>query len=352
MFRVWFLIVIGLAPLWAAERTVEFSRMNVGDAPAGFRSALMGEGRPGAWKIIETEVPPVLGFATDKAEVPRQKVVAQTAVDPTENRYPLLILDDQEFSDFTITTRFKLQAGFVEQMAGIAFRVQNESNYFYIRASGLYNTLRFALVENGQIINPVGNDLKIEKGVWHEFKIEAQGSKFTCWLDGKQAMPAINDPHYSAGKIALWTKSDSVSYFTDLHITYKPREALATMLVRDIMKKHDRLKNIRIVGPKEKHGALEVLASARAGEIGQAATDVEKDVFKNDKKYVGKSKELQVMLATIPLHDKNGEPVAAVRFEMDPFPGQTEKNVLERTMPMIKEMEARVAVNRELNALQ
>ena len=41
-----------------------------------------------------------------------------------------------------------------------------------------------------------------------------------------------------------------------------------------------------------------------------------------------------------------------VRFEIDPFPGQTEKNVLERAGPMIKEMEARVAANKELNALQ
>src|SRR4051812_34195476 len=271
MLRAWFLIAMGLIPVCAAERTIEFSRMNLGDTPQGFRSALMGEGRPGAWKIIETEVPPVLGFATDKAEVPRQRVVAQTSADPTANRYPLLILDDQDFSDFTITTRFKLESGFTEQMAGIAFRVQNESNYFYIRASGLYNTLRFALVENGLINNPQGNDLKIEKGVWHELKIEGQGISFTCWLDGKQAMPPITDPHYSAGKIALWTKSDSVSYFTDLHIVYKPREALATLLVRDIMGRHDRLKNMRIVGPKEKHGALEVLASARAEEIGRPA---------------------------------------------------------------------------------
>jgi hypothetical protein len=207
-------------------------------------------------------------------------------------------------------------------------------------------------VENGQIINPAGNDLKIEKGVWHELKIEAQGSKFTCWLDGKEAIPPITDPHYSSGKIGFWTKSDSVSYFTDLHITYRPREALATILVRDMIGKYGRLKNIRIVGKADKNGALQVLASVKPEEIGKPANEVEKDVFANDKKYVGKDKQLKVMLATVPLHDKNGDPIAAVHFEMDPFPGQTEKNVLERTMPLIKEMEARVAANKELNALQ
>jgi hypothetical protein len=121
--------------------------------------------------------------------------------------------------------------------------------------------------------------------------------------------------------------------------------------VREIKDKHDRIKSVRIVGRKP-DGALQVLASARPEEIGQPANDVEKDVLANDKKYVGRSKELKVMIATLPLHDKNGDPVAAVRFELDPFPGQTEKNVLERSAPMIREMEARLAAHKELNALQ
>jgi len=352
MFRFWFLIAIALLPVFGAERDLQFSRMKVDEPPSGFRSALMGEGRPGTWKIIEADVPSILGTVTEKAEIPRQNVLAQTSRDSTDNHYPLLILDDEEFGDFTLTTRFKLQAGVIEQMAGIAFRIQNESNYFYIRASGLYNSLRFVPVINGQIGNPVGPEMPIEKGVWHELKIEAKGNQFNCWFDGKQAMPTLTDNTYSAGKIGFWTKSDSVSYFADTHIVYRPREALAAILVREMISKHNRLKNIRIIAKKENTSELTVIASARPEEVGKPASDVEKDVYNNDKKYVGKSKELNAMLATMPLHDKNGDPVAAVRFEVDPFPGQTEKNVLERTFPMIKEMEARVAANKELNALQ
>jgi hypothetical protein len=351
MFRVWLLIAF-CCSVFGAERDLQFTRMKADEAPPGFRSALMGEGKLGVWKIIETEVPSVFGTVTEKAEIPRQNVLAQISRDPTENRYPLLILEDEDYSDFTITTRFKLHAGVVEQMAGIAFRMQNESNYFYIRVSGLYNTIKFAKVENGQIINPVGPEIQFDKNAWHELKIEARGNKFNCWLDGKQDLPTVTDPSYSAGKIAFWTKSDSVSYFTDTHITYRPREALATILVRDVLNKHNRLKNVRIVAKKESSGDLVVIASARPEEIGRPANQFEKDAFTNDKRFVGKSKELGVMLATLPLHDKNGDPIAAVRFEVEPFPGQTEKNVLERSGPILKEMEARVAANRELNALQ
>lgn len=336
--------------LSAAERTIQFSRMKADEPPPGFRSALTGEGRLGVWKIIETEVPSPIGSITEKAESPRQNVLAQTSRDPTENRYPLLILEDEEFGDFTLTTRFKLHAGVVEQMAGIAFRVQNESNYFYIRVSGIYNTIKFAKVENGQILNPVGPEIQLDRNAWHELKIDARGNQINCWLDGRQAIPTISDPTYRAGKIAFWTKSDSVTYFADTHISYTPRESLANILVRDISAKYTRVKNIRIVGRKD--GVLQVLASGRPEEVGTPPNDVEKDVFANDKKYVGKSKELKAMLATVPLHDKNGDPVAAVRFEMDPFPGQTQQNVLERAMPMIKEMEARIIANKELTGLQ
>jgi hypothetical protein len=229
--------------------------------------------------------------------------------------------------------------------------MQNESNYFYIRASGLYNTLRFIPVVNGELRAPIGRDIQISKGVFHELKIQCKGNEIRCWLDGAEALPPLTDPTFMAGKIAFWTKSDSVSYFSDTLITYTPRVALATTLAHDIKEKYSRILSVRIVA-KKSGGAHEIIASVKPEEIGKPANDVESDVIKNDKKYVGKNKDDNYMIATLPLHDKNGDVIAAVRFEMEPFPGQTEKNVLARTLPMIREMEMRIAANKELNGLQ
>lgn len=344
--------VLCFVPSRGAERLIEFSRMKADSAPAGFRSALMGSGRAGDWKIIETEVPPVIPLNTAKAEMPRQNVLAQVSRDPTDDRYPLLILDDQEFGDFTLTTRFKLQAGVVEEMAGIAFRLQNESNYFYVRASGLYNTLRFIPVVNGNLGDPVGVDIPIPKGVYNELKIQCKGNEIRCWLNGKEAMPALSHSAFNSGKIAFWTKSDSVTYFTDTLITYTPRETLGSILVRETKGKYARLLGIRIVA-KQTDGKLAVIAGTKPEEIGQAANEAETDVLTaSDKKYVGKNKEEKYVIATLPLHDKNGDVIAAVRLEMESFPGQTEKNVLARTIPIVREMELRIAANKELNGLQ
>lgn len=352
MLRVCLFIIIALSfPVRAAERLIEFSRMQADQAPVGFRSALLGSGRTGEWKVIETEVPPLIPLNSPKAETPKQNVLAQMSRDPTDNRFPLLILEDQEFGDFTLTTRFKLAAGVVEQMAGIAFRLQNESNFFYIRASGLYNTIRFIPVVNGQLGAPVGKDLEITKGVFHELKIQCKGNEIRCWLDGAEAFPPLSDPTFNAGKIAFWTKSDSVSYFTDALINYVPRESLASILAREVKEQNSRVLSVRIVTRKP-DGAHTIVASGRPHEIGKPGNDVEMDVLKNDKKYVGKNKEDNYMIATLPLHDKNGDVIAAVRFELEPFPGQTEKNVLARTLPLVRGMELRVAANKELNGLQ
>ena len=350
MFRLCFLIAISF-PALAAVRLIDFSKMKANEPPPGFTSALMGTGRPGDWKILEAEVPPLLGLNTAKAETPRQNILAQVSRDPTDNRYPLLILDSEDFGNFTLTTRFKLVAGVLEQMAGVAFRIQNETNYYYLRASGLYNNLRFVPVVNGNILRPVGPDLPIEKGVWHELKIEAKGNQFNCWLNGEEAFPTLTDNTFGAGKIGFWTKSDSVSYFTDTVISYQPRESLASVFIRDALSKNERVKAIRIVTRKP-DGALQIIASDKTEEIGQAANKFETDVLTNDKKYVGRDKEKRLMIATLPLHDKNGEVVASVRFELDPFPGQTEKNVLERAGPIVKEMEFRLAANKDLTGLQ
>jgi hypothetical protein len=50
----------------------------------------------------------------------------------------------------------------------------------------------------------------------------------------------------------------------------------------------------------------------------------------------------------MPLHDSNGDTIAAVRVIMKPFPGQTEKNAIARAMPIVKEMEPRVQKAKDL----
>jgi hypothetical protein len=53
-------------------------------------------------------------------------------------------------------------------------------------------------------------------------------------------------------------------------------------------------------------------------------------------------------LVTMPLRDRNGETVGAVRLSMTTFLGQTERNALARALPIVKSMEARIISAKEL----
>jgi hypothetical protein len=51
--------------------------------------------------------------------------------------------------------------------------------------------------------------------------VEAVGNKITCYYDGNKKIEATDDTFKDAGKVGLWTKADSVTYFDDLKVIAK-----------------------------------------------------------------------------------------------------------------------------------
>src|SRR3974390_2808785 len=204
--------VIGFCPLTllvlpgaAAERSFDFSEWRQDQTLPGFRSSVTGKGKPGDWKIILDDVAPMLEPLSPQAHVDtKQSVLAQLAQDPTDEHFPMLIYDDLLFGDFTLTTRLKTVKGVMEQMAGIAFRVQNETNYYVVRISSLGNTFKFYKVLNGERGPLVGPDQPIPAGVWHDLKIECKGSQIRCSLDGKELISVTDKVNeLTSGRIAF-----------------------------------------------------------------------------------------------------------------------------------------------------
>ncbi len=340
-------VLVALAwPAHAAEKTFDFAELAADKPPAGFRSVLAGAGAAGEWKILMDEVPPLLAPLTDRApSVSRRAVLAQVNPDPTDERFPMLVFEGESFSDFTLTTRFKLVAGRQEQMAGIAFRLRDEKNFYVIRASGLGNNVRFYKVVDGVRSAPIGPELPMAKGVWHELKIQCKANQILSWLNGAVAIPTLTDNSFSAGKIGFWTKSDALSYFADTRILYTPRVPPAQTAVQSLLKKYPRLIDLKIYAPSAA-GEPQVVGSKRENEIGAAGGKVEKDCMTAGVIFYGKQKTH--VSVVMPLRDRNGEPIAAVRLAMETFVGQTEQNALTRARPLVKQLQARVQTAADL----
>ena len=340
------LLLLFCLPSEGAERIFDFRDTKPNEAPVGFRNAVTGSGKPGEWKVILDEAPTVLPPISPKAPINKQPVLAQLSRDRTDEHFPLLIWEEQTLGDFSLSTRFKLVDGQEEQMAGMAFRIQDENNYYYIRASALGNTFNFFKIVGGIRSAPIGVKVEIPKGVWHELAVECKGNQIRAQLNGKELFPALGDSSFTEGKIGFWTKSDSVSYFTDLKVTYIPKICLAQTLVSDTVKKYPRLLGLKIFAPPRMGGGPQIIASTDPKDIGAPAQAPEQDVIAHSAIYHGK--ESGRVMVTMPLHDANGETVAAVKVVMKSFAGQTEKNAIARALPIVKQMEARVRSVKDL----
>lgn len=336
----WTLALLAL-PAAASERRFDFSDVPEGRTPPEFRSAVSGKGQPGDWKIVLDDVPPMLpSLLPPTRAATKQAVLAQLAQDPTDDHYPLLVCDDEVFGDFKLTTRFKLVRGSVEQMAGVAFRIQDEKNYYYVRASGLSGTFYFFKFVKGELIGPIGSRAPIAKGVWHDLAVECRGSQVTCSLDGKVIIPQLMQDSFARGKIGFWTKSDSVSYFSDTKIVYTPLENPAAAVVRDTVKKYSKLLGLRIFVLGDDRQTTRLVGSKDQTEAGRAGGSSELAVITQGAVYYGKEKNSVAVI--MPLRDRNGEIIAAVRVVMSTFAGQTEQNALARATPIVRGIQARV----------
>jgi hypothetical protein len=328
-------------PGLAVERKFEFSQMSENQTPAGFRSAVTGEGKPGVWKILLDEVPSAFPPLDPQAtSVSHRAVLAQLSQDPTDEHFPLFIYEDESFSDFTLTTRFKTVRGTNEQMAGIAFRIQNETNYYVLRASSLGNTLRFYKVVNGERGNILGPSLPLPAGQWRDLTIECKGNQFRCLLDGKEIGPPFEDNSFPSGKVGFWTKSDSVSYFGDTTIRFTPREPPAQALVREAVKKYSRLAGLKIYVLGKAPQSTRLIASNDETELGRSGNTADLNAITEGEVYFGKDKGIVSVI--MPLRDRNGDVIAAARVVMKSFAGQTEQNALAKAQPVVEQLQAHV----------
>jgi hypothetical protein len=195
-------------------------------------------------------------------------------------------------------------------------------------------------VVDGQRGQLIGVETPVATNVWHELKVECKGNEIRCSLNGIQLIPTITDSSFNAGKIGFWTKSDSATFFTGAKIIYTPREPPAQKLVRDITVRYSKLLDLQIFIAGSTAGSPRLIASKEGGVAENPESKVIEDVIRQGNTYYGKGKKS--VTVTMPLRDRNGDTVAAARLVMSTFPGQTEKNAIERAAPIVREMQKRI----------
>ena len=165
-------------------------------------------------------------------------------------------------------------------------------------------------------------------------------------LDGKELITATDKVNpFMTGKIGFWTKSDSVSYFADARLVYTPLQPPAQPLLRAVLKV-PRLLGLQLYVRGLEPKTTRLLASKNATEVGKAGGKIELDVLDNGTPYYGKEKDS--VSVVMPLRDRNGDPVAAMRVIMKSSAGQSEQAAFARALPVVREMESHVTSLQDL----
>jgi len=196
----------------SAAITIAIAKMELSSPPAGFQFARTGQGDLGRWIVVSDET----SFAG--------RAIEQSSTDRTDYRFPLAIIDSVAAKNVDVSLKFKPVAGHVDQAGGIAVRVLDGDNYYVVRGNALEDNVRFYRVVKGRRQQIDGVNIKVTSGEWHSLGLKAHGDHFTIEFDGKTLFTTSDTTFAGVGKIALWTKADSVTRFDQIAIEVLPQQ--------------------------------------------------------------------------------------------------------------------------------
>jgi len=163
--------------------------------------------------------------------------------------YPVAVLRGLDnFSNGTIAMKFKTIAGDADRCSGILFNVKPNGDWLAVRYNDTENNVAIWEFHNGIRRNLRFSDrskpFMLDRNAWHELKLTVDGASLQGTLDGTLAIeytlgsepvagrrgppnpdlypannPVLRPP--VAGKVGLWSKTDSTSYFKDYVVSAK-----------------------------------------------------------------------------------------------------------------------------------
>lgn len=186
---------------------VDIGSMQPGQEPPDFTFSRTGNGDPAEWRVV------------DDLTATKRKAIAQTSKDTTDYRFPLAVYTPVSAKNVDVTIRFKSVSRKVDEAGGIAVRLLTPDDYYVARANALEDNVDFYRVVKGRRSQIKGVRTKVAPNQWHALGLRAEADKFTISLNGKPLFTAEDKTFTNSGKVALWTKADSVTRFDAITIT-------------------------------------------------------------------------------------------------------------------------------------
>jgi hypothetical protein len=252
--------LLATASLGAGDLKVDLAKEKPGKAPTTFEPIV------GTWLVVQDggeKVVRVDGSPWKASQDNPSRLLVESArrLYGTSNEelmdnakqfayYPVALLRGvDEFTDGTLSMKFKTVAGDLDRCSGILFNVKPSGDWLAVRYNDTENNVALWEFHNG-IRRPVrfsdrAHKFMLDREKWHELKLTVDGAALSAWIDGELALeytlgslpgPGRNgaSPHpdlFAAsnpvlqppvkGRVGLWSKTDSTSEFKDYVVSTK-----------------------------------------------------------------------------------------------------------------------------------
>ena len=135
--------------------------------------------------------------------------------------FPYAVAKDiDNFHDGQISIRFKLVAGQLDQCAGILFNLKPNGDYLTVRFNGKEDNVVLWTFTKGKrsFVKRGSENVPLAMNQWHTLQISIHGTNLQASLNGKLLLDyTLAEP--VSGKVGVWSKTDSVSYFDDFTVS-------------------------------------------------------------------------------------------------------------------------------------
>jgi hypothetical protein len=168
-------------------------------SPVGFEVGLVDQTSRG--RMAVTDDVPAMRLATEQSggrfiDDPRADAIYQ----PTA------------LKNFAMSLRIKAESGRLEQTGGVAVRMASQDEYYVLQLDAVRDRVVFGLVDHRRSTEIASVDSDIATDAWHTLEVRAEDERFTVSLDGHWLFTAYDTTLGQPGRIALWSKADSVRF--------------------------------------------------------------------------------------------------------------------------------------------
>jgi hypothetical protein len=247
-------VLLALVALRAADLKVDLSKETVGKPPTTFEP-MVGTwvvAQDGADKVIMIDGRPWVASKDNPTKLlieSARKLYGTSNEELMDNAkqfayFPVAVLRGLDnFTNGTISVKFKTIAGDADRASGILFNVKPNGDWLAVRYNDTENNVALWEFHNGIRRNMRFSDrahkFMLDRAAWHELKLTVDGADLKTTLDGELALeytlgsqpgPGRNNappnpdliPANNAvlrppvmGKVGVWAKTDTTSYFKD-----------------------------------------------------------------------------------------------------------------------------------------